>query len=131
MVMFMAEKAKWCFLCDRYVVPIKHFGSIGWAGFVTTLSLLVAVALNGPLASYIQPTPIAASVESGIGSAILNVLSLLVLPLLVISIIYSLYWAIKKPRCPVCNSRILKVEPKAEPTVVKAASDVADPGQIE
>ncbi len=131
MVMFMAEKAKWCFLCDRYVVPIKQFSSIGWVGFAATLSLLVAAAFNGPLASYVQTTPFAASIESGIGGVILNVLLLLVLPFLVISIVYSLYWAIKKPRCPVCNSRILKVEPEAEPTVVKAESDVADVGQIE
>ncbi|MGZ4914561.1 MAG: hypothetical protein ACXV44_07565 [Halobacteriota archaeon] len=127
----MAEKAKWCFLCDRYVVPTKHFSSIGWVGFAATLSLLVAAAFNGSLSQYIQMTPIAASIESGIGNIILNVLLLLVLPLLVISIIYSLYWAIKKPRCPICNSRILKVEPKAEPTVVKAESDIADAGQIE
>ena len=127
----MAEKAKWCFLCDRYIVPAKHFSSIGWVGFAATLSLLVAAALNGPLSQYVQTTPIATSVESGIGSAILDVLLLLALPLLVISIIYSLYWVIKKPRCPVCNSRILKVEPEAEPTVVKAESDIADAGQVE
>jgi len=127
----MAEKAKWCFLCDRYVVPTKHFSSIGWTGFAATLSLLVAAAFNGPLSQYIQTTTIAASFQSEIGNVILNMLLLLVVPLLLISIIYCLYWTIKKPRCPICNSKILKVETATEPTVVRAESDISDAGQIE
>ncbi|MGZ4847139.1 MAG: hypothetical protein ACXV3D_05575 [Halobacteriota archaeon] len=127
----MAENAKWCFLCDRYVVPTKSFNAIGWVGFAATLSLLVASVSNETLSRYVQTTAIAASVQTGVGNIMLNVLLLLVAPFLLISIVYCLYWAVKKPRCPICNSKILRVETSPEPTVVRAEPEFSDTAQIE
>jgi hypothetical protein len=100
----MTDKTKWCSLCERYVVPKKHFNSIGWIGFVGALSVLVASASLPILSQYTTTTTIAASLETGMGNIVLNVLILLAAPFLLVSILYCVYYGLKNRRCPICNS---------------------------
>ncbi len=100
----MPNKAKWCSLCERYVVPKKHFNSIGWVGFVAALSLLIGTLFNASIASYTTTTTLAAAYETGNTNMLLNLLLLLVSPLLLISILYCVYYGLKSKQRPICNS---------------------------
>ena len=104
----MTEETKLCTLCQRYVVPKKGFNSIGWIGLVAVVSLLFATMFNEPVTSAISTNTLAASLATGVGNILLNVLLLLVVPLFLISVLYCLYYRIAKlPRCPICNSQNL------------------------
>lgn len=96
----MADEAKWCTLCQRNVVPKKKFNSIGWVGLVAGVSYLIAASFNESLSSYITTNALAASLATGVGNIILNVLFLLVAPLFLISIIYCIYYFQKKTALP-------------------------------
>jgi hypothetical protein len=100
----MSDKAKWCSLCERYVVPKKHFNSIGWIGFVAALALATGAAFNESMASYTTTNALAAAYEIGNTNMLLNLLLLLVSPLLLISILYCVYYGLKSKHCPICNS---------------------------
>jgi hypothetical protein len=41
---------------------------------------------------------------TGMGNIILNVLLLLAAPFLLVSILYCVYYGLKKRHCPICNS---------------------------
>jgi uncharacterized membrane protein len=103
----MTNEAKWCTLCQRYVVPKKEFNSIGWVGLVAAVSVVVASLLNEPLAHSIMNNTLAAALSTGIGYIMLNVVLLLVAPLFLISVVYCIYYSRKQPHCPICNSQNL------------------------
>jgi prepilin signal peptidase PulO-like enzyme (type II secretory pathway) len=103
----MTDKIKWCPLCQRQVVPKKNFNAIGWVGFVLGAEYLVAVTLNEQLAPSLTNNTVAAALTIGVGNIMLYVLLLLVAPLFLISLLYCVYYSVREPRCPICNSRQL------------------------
>jgi len=91
-------------LCQRYVVPKKHFSSIGWVGFVAGLAFLTGVLFNESMSSYTTTTALAAAVGTGDTNMMLNLLLLFISPPLLISILYCVYYALKSKHCPICDS---------------------------
>jgi len=107
----MTDEAKWCTLCQRYVVPKKEFNSIGWVGLVAGFSYFIAAIFNESMSSFTTTNALAAALETGIGNIMLNVLLLLVAPLVLISIVYCVYFYLGKiPCCPICNTHNLADE---------------------